>query len=267
MLTETLEQNDSITKRDLKKAIQASTGDMFIVLQPIVRLVTYKVYGFECLLRYEGEHDKHVSPIDILRSAKTYDLAQDLDWWIIKRSLTEFSKVNSMLKDTVIKCFINIPPSNLLWLNETKNEILQFAKSLNIKSEQLVFELTEDEPVKHPAQIESIKSIQNKNMLIAIDDFGSGLANFVAINRLNANYIKIDKSLLEEIDTCRKQYGLYKNIAKMITTGGAIAVCEGVETREQSRALESMGLSNMLAQGYLYSTPQKINTIKRAKVA
>ena len=88
---------------------------------------------------------------------------------------------------------------------------------------------------------------------IALDDFGTGYTSMTYLARLPIDIIKIDKSLIRDIDKHENLKSIVKAIVTMSTSLGMKNIFEGIETNEEMSVIKKM--SGYIIQGYLISKP------------
>lgn len=120
---------------------------------------------------------------------------------------------------------------------------------------------------QYEKMIELAASLHKKGFQLAIDDFGTGFASLNLLSVLSADILKVDKSLVDNINTKRGKAVLEK-VIELAHQMEMTVVCEGIEKMEQLIQLKELGCD--IGQGYLISKPipasefEKI-WIKRAK--
>jgi EAL domain-containing protein (putative c-di-GMP-specific phosphodiesterase class I) len=222
-----------------------------IHFQPIVTVKKKKIFGYEALLRaYKNE--EYVPPNILFEEAKEAGLALELDREVRIESIKKFKKYYE--KDKQVLLFLNFESSSIN--NTFKSDQYYFEEilsSLKIPAKNIVLEVKEDE-------IECTESLKNftnyyrgKGFNIAIDDFGTGDSQFDRLSIVKPDIVKIDKSLLRDVDINDINAEILKAIAKMCFKIGAIALSEGVEY--ESEVLKSLNFGIDLFQGYIFAHP------------
>ena len=95
--------------------------------------------------------------------------------------------------------------------------------------------------------------LRDAGVQVALDDFGTGYSSLSYLNKLDIDYIKIDRSFVCNLQADSPELALCEGITVMAHKLGLRVVAEGVETEEQLRLLKSAGCDH--AQGYLISRP------------
>lgn len=122
----------------------------------------------------------------------------------------------------------------------------------NYPASRLHIEITESVFAEDKETLKNtLATLQEIGIKISIDDFGTGYSSLSAIQKLNIDTIKIDKSFIN--NTTPRGMGLIKGILVIAKSFGYSTIAEGVETPEQADQLKKLGIDYL--QGYYYSKP------------
>lgn len=188
-IRETYEQNLTWAKK-LKKAI--AQDHLLPFFQPIINVKTQKVEKYECLLRMREEDGTLVSPHKFLPIAKKIRLYPQITRIMVEKSFATFESLPHEFS-------INLSYEDLS-SPETVAFIYQMLQRYDITN-QVFFEILESESIANYAMVlDFITTVKKMGCRIAIDDFGSGYSNFEHLLRLQVDMIKIDGSLVRNID-------------------------------------------------------------------
>ena len=122
------------------------------------------------------------------------------------------------------------------------------------KPELIVFEILESEGINNFSEIISfIKAVKEMGCKIAIDDFGSGYSNFERISQLEVDYVKIDGSLIKNIDTNQNNEILVQTIVDFSKKIGIKTIAEFVHSESVYKKVKELGID--YAQGYYIGEP------------
>ncbi|MBB5696654.1 EAL domain-containing protein (putative c-di-GMP-specific phosphodiesterase class I) [Roseomonas pecuniae] len=128
------------------------------------------------------------------------------------------------------------------------------AKRSGFDSRRLMFEFTENEPMRDIAHVRRITAFyRSRGFTVAIDDFGAGYSGLGLLADLQPDIVKIDMALIRGIDGCRARQEIVAGIVRMINALGTTCIAEGVETAAELRTLRAIGI--VLCQGYLLARP------------
>ncbi|MCH9814815.1 MAG: EAL domain-containing protein [Epsilonproteobacteria bacterium] len=238
-------------RKELKKALDEDRVVPFY--QPIVDK-TGKIVKYEALVRmikYEKSERKIISPyffLDIAMKAKLYPA---LTKSVIRQALKEVESLDT-------KMSINLSAQD--FVNQETVKFIKEQISSCKKPEQIVFEITESEAIEDFNTIKQfIKDVRAMGVKIAIDDFGSGYSNFANIIELKPDFLKIDGSLIKEIDTNMNQYLIVKAISIFAHDLGITTVAEFIENEAIFEKTKELGIDEF--QGYYFYQPLE-STIK-----
>ncbi|MDP1785530.1 MAG: EAL domain-containing protein, partial [Sulfuricurvum sp.] len=119
---------------------------------------------------------------------------------------------------------------------------------------QIIFEILESEGIENYDTVnEFICQVKKYGVKIAIDDFGAGYSNFVYITKLDIDYIKIDGSIIRDIDTNTASQIITKTIIDFATQLNIETVAEFVHCESVYHYLKHLPLSHL--QGYYFGEP------------
>jgi len=229
-----------------------SNNKVISLFQPIVDNKTKKIIKYESLVRIIDKNSKVISPLLFLDIAKKSGLYTNITLQVIENSF-------KAIKEKKIAVSINISPSDIL-RESIKNKIYKLLKELNPPKGMVTFELLEDEIIKYPKVLqEFIDKAIELNANIAIDDFGEGYSNFSRIVEFKADIIKIDGSLIKNIETDSTRQSIVKAIVSFAKKENKKTVAEFVESEEIYNKLVEIGVD--YSQGYYFSKPLLLEEI------
>lgn len=252
-----------------KKMLESEELESYIEQNQEVALKENKFQVF-----YQGKYSLHEDKFDscealvrwkddnkgFINTQKFIDVFEG-NGFVIKLDLHIFEKVLIDLREYLDKGLEPIPVSvNLSRRHfENQNFFFEYENLMNkyqIEGKYIEFEITESIILNSEFNLtETIRQIHKIGSKVSIDDFGSGFSNFSMINHVDYDILKIDRKLLFGKngfdDDSRK---ILKNIVSLNKDMNKIVVCEGVEEKEESDYLKSIGCD--LIQGYYYSKPQ-----------
>jgi diguanylate cyclase (GGDEF)-like protein len=164
--------------------------------QPIMDNETGLITKYESLVRLVDEDGSFIAPFFFLDIAKKANLYSQITKIMIDKSFKKFEHYESY------EFSINLTIDDIT-NQDTVNFILSQLSSYK-NPKRVIFEIVESEEIQDYKEVNDfIKKIKAYGAKIAIDDFGSGYANFEHILTLDADFIKIDGSLIKNINTDR----------------------------------------------------------------
>ncbi len=150
--------------------------------------------------------------------------------------------------------FLNVHPHVLSDANYRSGETLRQLHRYGLKPEQVVFEITEKQAIGDFEAFEQVLSYyRNQGFRIAIDDIGSGYSSLKTIVSLKPEFIKLDRSLIQHIDTRSDQQHMVKLLQDLARSTGTHIIAEGIERPEELLFLQQQRIT--YGQGYALGRP------------
>jgi PAS domain S-box-containing protein len=177
------------------KLIQDAIADdrVIIYFQPIFDLKAQSVYMYEVLVRIATKNGNILTPDKFLETAKMTLYYDKIMHIVIKKTFEMMHRYED------VRFSINF--SNIDFTNEITKKIL-IEELLKVKrAENLTLEILESENIQDYFIVkETIDQIKKFGCKISIDDFGSGHSNYYRLSQLDVDYIKIDGSIIKNLD-------------------------------------------------------------------
>jgi len=234
---------------ELRSAIEESR--LFLEYQLIQSLTGAEASGFEALIRIKGLNGDTIYPDKFMPAAEHYNATWQIDEWVIKQCIEEFSHIIKNLD--VGFCSINLTADAV-----NNPNLLQTIKSALKKHKMdgahFCFEITETSAITNISTArQTIDEIRNLGSRIALDDFGTGMSSYGYLRELPIDYLKIDGSFVRNIVKNSVDYAFVKSIKDIAEAMGIKTVAEWVEDEEILCCLQSIGIT--YGQGFGISKP------------
>lgn len=214
--------------------------------QPLLNLKTKQIYKYEVLMRIIGQDGAIILPMTFLDIAKSSKLYDQLTKSIIKKSFEYFH-------DKKFEFSVNLSFEDIA-NKRTRDYIIEMLEYYDIGS-RVTFEILESEGIKNYDIVKYfINETRQFGCKCAIDDFGSGYSSFEHILKLKTDYIKIDGSIIKNIDTDEDARAIAEAIVIFANKTGIKTVAEFVHNEAVMEIVGSIGID--YAQGYHISEPQ-----------
>lgn len=229
-----------------KLSYALKNGHLITYFQPIVNNQNLVNVKYECLIRmiHNGEI---IPPSHFLEIAKQTRQYFDITKTVINQAF-------DMFKDKDKEFSINLSIMDILE-NQMLEYILNMLKKYGI-GQKVVFEILESESIENfDGVINFINQVKKYGCKIAIDDFGTGYSNFEYLIKLKADYLKIDGSLIKNIDTDYNAFLVVSTIVEFTKKLGMQTIAEFVENEEIFKIVKDLGID--YSQGYYFSAPQE----------
>ena len=240
-------QNNLLWIKRLRDAIDENRIVPFY--QPIVHAKTLKIEKYEALVRIIEKDGTIIPPIQFLEISKKVRLYHHITKMMLDKVIEE------MAHHSHLKCSVNLsiedindPMINAYIVNKIKDCSY---------SHRIIFEILESEGIENYEIISDfITQVKEYGVEIAIDDFGAGYSNFIYITKLDIDYIKIDGSIIRNIDTDTTSQIITKTIIDFSSQLNIKTVAEFVHNESVNNYLKNLSLSHL--QGYFYGEPSPI---------
>lgn len=235
---------------DIINTIQSAIKDDRITpyFQGIIDNKTQKIVKYETLIRLVKKNGDVLSPFHFLEASKKAKSYQELTRIMISKAFDAFKNIdydfsiNLTLSDLRSKKTIAV-----LYDNIAKHDC----------AKRLILEIVESEGIEYFEEVcVFINEIKNHGCRIAIDDFGSGYSNFAYLAKLDVDFIKIDGSLIHDIDKDENKRIAVESILYFAKNKGIETVAEYIETESIFNLMLKLGVD--YSQGYLFSKPEPI---------
>jgi diguanylate cyclase (GGDEF)-like protein len=238
-----------VLRDELRRAVQA--GEITLAYQPIVALDTDRVVAVEALARWRsGGID--VGPDVFIPLVERMGLIDRLTLDLLDEACARVA-VWSGTGGSDLAVHVNVAPS-LLGRSAFVERVGELVARHGLGPGQLVLEVTENDLLEDAETArEVLDALRRRGVGVSLDDFGVGYSSLARLNALPLDSVKIDRSLLDQVDTDDRQARLLAAVVRLADDIGLPVVAEGVERPTQLEALRSLGCP--LAQGYLLGRP------------
>ncbi|WJH37134.1 EAL domain-containing protein [Paenibacillus sp. CC-CFT747] len=218
-------------------------------LQPILSLREDRITAYECLLRPSPEGSSF-RPFELFETARETGLHSFLD----RSARISAIETTARLLERGIKRFVNFLPSSIYNPNYCLSHTFAAIDRLEQDPQDFVFEVVETEKIEDIRHLQTIFEVYKKNgMKVALDDVGSGFSTIEVMRRLEPDYVKIDRGLVDHCDEDESKQEEIRRIRELAHSYGGQVLAEGIERNEELAFCRSIGLD--LAQGYLIGKP------------
>lgn len=219
--------------------------------QPIVSTRDESCAKFEVLVRLrEEEGEEVISPVDFLPILQKIGLEKRLTKVIIDQS---FELIHNCNKDISIN----------MTRDDLDEDMLQYLKTSlklhNVKASSVSIELVETEELLQERYIKIIQDIKALGFKISIDDFGTGYSNFAYLTQIRPDFLKIDGSLIKNIDVNIESRSIVKGIVDLARSLDITLIAEFVSTPDIYVIIQELGIE--YAQGYHFGKAESCDMI------
>ena len=213
--------------------------------QPIISAVTGQIFAYEALMR--AKYGEGITPVKILKYAEMLGRLGDVEKATFLNIMRTIDDNKSAFSDKLV--FINsIPGARLL-----PDDYLDIEAALIAHAGDIVVEITEQTEADEVTLRAIKRRYEQLGIGLALDDYGTGYSNVMNLLQYMPAYVKIDRSLLTEIDKYPKKQRFVREIIEFCQDNNIMSLAEGVETWRELRMVVRMGVD--LVQGYYTAMP------------
>lgn len=238
---------------------EALEKDEFLLyLQPKINTDTGEIVGAEALTRWYYKKDKILTPNLFIPLFEENGFINELDYKVFE-NVCKFQRkcVDEGLKPIIIS--VNVSRYQLDF-HRYIERINTIRNKYDINPNLIEIEITEGMYIENIDQMsEFLKILRGYGYRIAMDDFGSGYSNLASLAALDFDVIKLDKNFCNNKDN-EKELIILKFVMQLAKQLKMEVLCEGVETEEFCKYLQSLGCN--LVQGFLFERPIPSNDFK-----
>lgn len=249
-----LDKTEEIQKNILmiEKIKHALENDQIVMLyQPIIDLKTKAIIKYEALVRLQ-DNDEYISPYLFLELSKKAKLYAQITHTVIAKSIAASLEYG-------VDISINLSIEDMLH-QETQDFIIDVLDKNDPLGARLTFEILESEEIQDFVTLKAfIQKVKRFGVSIAIDDFGSGYSNYNYLLDLDVDILKIDGSLIKNIDKNDNNRLIVQSIVEFANLANIKTVAEFVNTEQIEVVVSSLGID--FAQGFYYSPPRMLEKL------
>ncbi|MFW6357434.1 MAG: GGDEF domain-containing protein [bacterium] len=227
-----------------------------IVYQPIVDLGTGGIFGWESLSR-GPVGSPFESPLLL------FDFAEEMgDLFELERACRKCSLKALGEMGPGQKLFLNIHPRALVDPKFSPGRTLEMIQEYGLEAENVVFEITERHSIKDFSLFhKTLEHYRQQGFLVAVDDVGTGHSGLWSMAEIRPDFIKIDRSLIQHIETNPVKRALLETFVTFSEKIGSKIIAEGIEKETELTSIMAMGVH--FGQGYHIALPQNPKPIRR----
>lgn len=237
------------TERELRVALDG--GQLEVRYQPIVSLPDRMPLGFEALVRWRHPTRGLLAPAQFLGVAEATGLTVRLG----EEVFAEACRATAELRLRMPHLSMSINLSAVQLADEgLVDHVARAITRAGITAAAITVEITEEIAMYQLEAAQSkLDDLRSLGVRLAIDDFGTGHSNLALLRKLSADFVKIDRSLIDGLGTIPGDTQLVRMILSLTEELGFAPVAEGVSTEVQ--LAELVRLRCRLAQGHLFAEP------------
>jgi diguanylate cyclase (GGDEF)-like protein len=241
---------------DLRSAIE--NGELHMVYQPIYRLHDIALIKAEALIRWQHPTRGNIPPSAFIPLAEESGIIIEIGKWIFNEVLHDLSTIDP-LRLQGIQISLNISPVQFAHPQHLMAFIKRLERS-NIPCELFCFEITEG-LLLEPSRVvqDTLKALKQAGIKLSIDDFGTGYSALGYLKKYHVDYVKIDKSFINNLGVDNYDFILCRSIIQMAHELNMQLIAEGVENAQQENILKVINCD--FIQGFLHGKPAMFSSL------
>lgn len=241
---------------DLNKALPAN--ELRLHYQPIVNLKTKQLVKAEALIRWQHPSRGLIGPGEFISIAEDSNKITEIGDWVFRQVITDIAIMQKNI-NAAFSVSLNVSPKQLD-ASSLIAEWPEYLRKQGLTKNSLGLEITEGLLLETNPHINQIfHELREAGAQLLIDDFGTGYSSLSYLKKLDVDYIKIDRSFVQNLSLYSEDMVLCETIIIMAHRLGLKVIAEGIETQEQSDLLLSIGCD--FGQGYLFSKPKPLDQL------
>ena len=225
---------------ELNHIFDLALEKLLVHFQPIVHYSSQQIVGYEALVRSNEPRMRFPNLL--------FDAAQRLD---------REHEIGRRIRRLAVEGFTEAPDDWRLFVNITESDLSDAdlydpQAPLSKISHRVVLEISEQARMGNEV-VEKLAELRTLGFRAAVDDIGAGYAGLNSVALLEPEVIKIDMTLVRDVDKSPIKQRLIRSLIVLAREMGTEVILEGVETHEERRTLATLGCD--VLQGYLIAKP------------
>jgi len=253
---------DTAILRSAQNALQIDTdfmealgrGEFVLAYQPVVSLATYRVAGFEALVRWQHPSRGLIAPSEFIPIAERTGFIVHLGRWSLREAclqLAAWQQSQAGAGDVWVSVNLSSPQFGQSGLVD---DVAQALRDTGLPARSLVVELTESVAMENPAAAKGLlMQLRAMGIRVALDDFGTGQSSLSYLHQFPADKLKLDRSFVCDLESRADIRDIVAAVTGLAHQFGLEVIAEGVETDGQLQQVKALGCEYV--QGYYFSRP------------
>ena len=241
---------------DLRSALV--NEQLIVYYQPIINLRDSSITKAEALVRWNHPTKGLISPADFIPIAEETGIIGTLGQLVFHQALKDLSIIRNHLNSD-FQLSINVSP-NQFHHPEILLDWLKSIKELGIPGRCISLEITEGLLLEASNTVlNTLSALQKAGVELSIDDFGTGYSALAYLKKFDINYVKIDKSFIQNLASDNYDAVLCEAIIDMAQKLDIEVIAEGIENPSQQSLLTQFKCN--YGQGYLFAKPGTLSQL------
>ncbi len=249
-----LQQRSYRLLRDFGAGLDA--GQLRLVYQPKFNNRRFRCESVEALVRWQHPELGEVPPAEFIALVESTPMIHALTRFVLQSALSQMAVWRSQAVD--LQVAVNVSPRDLED-PDFADYVRQMCDAHQVPVHALVIECTESDVLTGAGTVQALQALRAHGVQVALDDFGAAYSNLASLKSLPAEILKIDRSMVWDIDANHRALSVLRAILLMAGELGYRLVAEGVDKAEVFDLLVAMGFDEI--QGYYFSRPLEAHAI------
>ena len=244
---------------DLRHAIE--NDELELYYQPIIRLDTMILSGFEALVRWKHPKRGLISPGEFIPVSEATGLIVPMTIKILYKACRQIVEWQERsLSEAPLTVNVNISGKHFAE-GDLVTQVKSVLEDTRIYPPHLKLEITESAVMSNAEHtISVLNQIKASGVRLSIDDFGTGYSSLSYLHRFPIDTLKIDQSFVGQMESGHENGEIVKAVIALASALNLNVVAEGIESISQLHQLQILGCE--YGQGYLFSRPRPANEIE-----
>lgn len=234
-----------------------ANDEIWVAYQPKLDIATNRICGAEALVRWTHPDRGVINPDEFIKMAEEQDRIDNLTLHVLENAVRTSAAINK--HGVSFDIAANLSPRAFAGLPIDAIASAMLAKYA-LPAHCLTLEITETATMRPNGEfIAVLDRLRTIGINISVDDYGTGLSTLEYLRAIPSNEVKIDRSLISQIDFSAESRMIVNSTIQMVHSLGRTAVAEGVESEAILKLVSQMGCDK--AQGYLISKPVRFREL------
>ena len=231
-------------------------GQIQVWYQPQVDYAFGEVIGAEALARWNHPELGWISPAEFIPALEACGKVHDLDLFVWEEACRSAGRWHSVSDGKPVPISVNVSRAEM-FEPELMEHFLELQKKYDLPKGSLRLEITESAFVEEAERLYGIiEKMRDNDMLVEMDDFGSGLSSLNMLKDIPVDVVKLDMGFMRSTIDEERGGVVLSSVIRMLQGLDTPIIAEGVETLEQAEMLKNMGCH--LMQGFHFSKPMPL---------
>jgi diguanylate cyclase (GGDEF)-like protein len=223
--------------------------EMDLAYQPIVRLDSSELVGFEALLRWTHPERGPIPPDTFIPLAEETGVIVPIGWFVLERACRQLAAWQRRPGWSRLQMTVNLSAAQLGQENVAEH-ILALMRSVGVAPHDLWLEVTERRYAGDDVTPVT-RQLRAAGVHFALDDFGTSYSNLTYLKQFPAECLKIDRSFIPGVVEEGTDRSIVRAILAIAESMGLVVIAEGIERSSERDALRALGC--VYGQGYLFA--------------